>query len=127
MCVLVLSIPVSGNTIYLVSSNVSDVGAEVMLELLHCHADSFNDGHLSRQVICVSEGAGTLKGLSWIFESSENFTISGHSASPPLLALCRFVFEPSQSAVRRSGVQTVPSVVKGVHSSELSEGDRGCP
>ena len=41
MCVSVFSIPVSGSTIYLMSSNVFDVGVEVMSELLHCHAESF--------------------------------------------------------------------------------------
>ena len=37
--------------------------------------------HFPRQVICASESPRTLKDLSWVSGRSEDFTISGHSAS----------------------------------------------
>ena len=64
-------------------SNVFDVGGSHVgaVALSRRIIYPFNNGHFPRQIICASEGAGTLKGLSWITESSENCTISGHSAS----------------------------------------------
>ena len=66
LCFGVFSITVSGSTIYCMSSNVFDVGVQVMSELLHCHAESFISSMTdARQVICASEGVGTLKEMSW--------------------------------------------------------------
>ena len=94
------------------SSNIFDVGSVShvgAVALSRRIINQINDGHFPRQVICASERAKTLKGLSCVSESGKDFTISGHSASllwiPPCpTASWKIVFEPSQGTVGKNGI-----------------------
>jgi len=68
---LQLSLPDFESTIYSVPSNNFDAVVEVMTQLVALKRRIiyfFGDENLFRQVICASEVAGTLKGLTWISE-----------------------------------------------------------
>ena len=65
------SIPDFASTIYSVSSNNFDAVVKVMTDLVALKRRIiyfFGDENLFRQVICASEVAGTLTGLTWISE-----------------------------------------------------------
>ena len=105
--------PFSGSTIYLMSSNVFDVGVEVMSELLHCHAESsiFSVTDISLDKLSVlwkvrGHSKDCLGFLTVVKTSPSQATMLRFHDSPSCPpALRRFVFEPSQSTARRSGVR----------------------
>ena len=93
-----------------------DVGVEVMSELLHCHAESsiFSMTDISLDKLSVlwkvrGHSKDCLGFLTVVKTSPSLATLLRFHDSPSCLpALWRFVFEPSQSTARRSGVRTVP-------------------